>query len=56
MARIAQCWKCGHETRQHQPCYGNGAAPSSTGQTVGCAECDCQITMAAKLRFWQVVS
>ncbi len=53
MGRVAQCWKCGHEPRQHPPSYGYNRTPSS--QYVGCSECDCLLTMLEKLRFWQVV-
>ncbi len=53
-SRVALCWKCGHETRRHQPSL--GYRTGSSHETVGCSECNCLITMTQKLRFWQVIA
>ena len=55
-SRAAQCWKCGHETRCHQPAYGSPERMSQPGSTVGCSECNCLLTMKEKLRYWQVIA
>ena len=53
MGRVALCWKCGHETRRHQPSWASKSRGHET--MVGCGECNCLLTMLEKLRYWQVI-
>ncbi len=55
MARLAleeaHCGQCGHAVRSHQPHQASQPRGHSMSY-VGCMECECTLTMEAKLKAW----